>query len=436
MGFIPKQGAGGFISGNAFVKSASRGRLAFMKSGGPALGVPYVDDAAKNIIVVPASGTVTATTPACGWTVSLNGGAYAAPASVNIGTNPDQLNIVLASDVLCSDALKISYDPTSCDLAVGDVPVDEITAAPVQNRVNTPAPVIMVQPIDVEVDEPAAAVFTITASSPPGGGPIHYQWVLAGASVGGDSDTLTIDPTEMGTHYVSCTVYNDCQSVVSELVLLTVIPDYTAAVPVGEPNTIILTFNGTLGAFDPLCGWSYSINAGADTPPSSAVIAGNVLTLTIPDGVVFGDVVTVSYDPTSCNLTIDGVAVPAIVDGAVVNNSTNAPFFSGTIPDMSGQVDLAMTPYDASVHYEAGGVPTGYSLLNAPTWMSISAVGLITGTPDAIATTTGIIVRATNANGSADSNEWDFYTSAAAGIRVVSSGSTRVIPLGDTRVTK
>lgn len=82
-----------------------------------------------------------------------------------------------------------------------------------------------------------------------------------------------------------------------------------------------------------------------------------------------------------------------------------APIFSGTIGGISSAVGTPITPYDASTHFATGGVITEYSLQNAPAWMSIDDnTGVITGTPDVVASVDNVTVTGSNLKGDAVSN--------------------------------
>lgn len=172
-------------------------------------------------------------------------------------------------------------------------------------------------------------------------------------------------------------------------------------------DIIVLVASGPVTATTPACGWTYSVNGGVDTAPASASISQNVLELTMNAPAAYGDVVTISYDATGCDLAVGGVPVESDTDREVNNNIAEpvTPIFSGTIADISTPVDEAMTPYDASVHFTTGGDVATYTLQNAPTGVVIdSGTGIISGTPTVEAVTPGLTVTGTNDAGSDVSN--------------------------------
>jgi hypothetical protein len=80
------------------------------------------------------------------------------------------------------------------------------------------------------------------------------------------------------------------------------------------------------------------------------------------------------------------------------------PIFTGTIADFVLTNAVPMPTYNAAFHFNTGGAVTGWSLQNAPAWMSISTIGIISGTPNLVATTPGVTVTGTNVTGNAVSN--------------------------------
>jgi len=90
-----------------------------------------------------------------------------------------------------------------------------------------------------------------------------------------------------------------------------------------------------------------------------------------------------------------------------------APVFDGTIADIVGNVGTPITPVDVSGNYDTGGAVATYTLQNEPLWMSISAAGVITGTPDVEAVTINITVVGSNATGGAPSNPFQCDIQAA-----------------------
>ena len=127
---------------------------------------------------------------------------------------------------------------------------------------------------------------------------------------------------------------------------------------------------------------------------------------------------TTGDDATNVQVTgtnADGTAPSNTFDITVVDVVTPPVFDTlNPIPDITGNVGVAITPYDVAAGGHFTGDPvTVWQLFGAPSWMSINpSTGLITGTPDASGTTNNIRVRANNNGGSADSNFFASIVSA------------------------
>lgn len=203
------------ISGNACVKTVGN----FYDEGGAgAFGLrsAVIVDGDPSDIVLTFTGDLTATTAACGWTYSVNGGVDTAPTAAIVD---NVLTLTTVAPIVCSDTVTVSYDPTGCDLNIDGEAIEAITDQAVSNGVASPIPVITAQPSNQEVTEPTAATFTITAT-----GATSYQWYLNGSAISGEtSNSYTTPATEypQSGNY-TCRAYNDCGSVLSDVATLTV----------------------------------------------------------------------------------------------------------------------------------------------------------------------------------------------------------------------
>jgi len=115
-------------------------------------------------------------------------------------------------------------------------------------------------------------------------------------------------------------------------------------------------------------------------------------------------------DASQCGSTLDSVSlVPA---------SIAPPVFTQENPAL---VALEGSPYSAV--FFAAGVPT-YSLVGAPSWLSVTPYGAVTGTPPAGTGSFTYTVSASNADGSAQAGPFtvDVQTAAAIGGKVVDGG--------------
>ena len=83
-------------------------------------------------------------------------------------------------------------------------------------------------------------------------------------------------------------------------------PLKSADVLAGTCDEIVLTFADTPVSAIPECGWTYNLNDVGETEPTSAVIVGDTIVLTIPDCLVCGDIFTVSYDPVTTLNVVHG----------------------------------------------------------------------------------------------------------------------------------
>lgn len=80
----------------------------------------------------------------------------------------------------------------------------------------------------------------------------------------------------------------------------------------------------------------------------------------------------------------------------------NTPIWLTPIPDLQFVVDVAITPYDVSLHCLAN-IPTTYDISTLPAGLSMDTAGVISGTPTAVGGAQPIVT-ASNANGTSDSN--------------------------------
>lgn len=123
--------------------------------------------------------------------------------------------------------------------------------------------------------------------------------------------------------------------------------------------------------------------------------------------------------------TPNGFIVDVVVSiDIAVNDITNmfggaygdALILGASIPNPWNEVEnTPITPYDASAAF-IGETPIYYELVNdPPSWMVIDPLtGIITGTPDATGTTSGIKVKATNACGELSSGAFDVIVTGGA----------------------
>jgi hypothetical protein len=92
--------------------------------------------------------------------------------------------------------------------------------------------------------------------------------------------------------------------------------------------------------------------------------------------------------------------VPAAIDRAGAP-PLQPPTYVGPITLGDLTVDELMTPYDFSTHFSSGAAVDSYSISTTPSGLSFNTnTGVLSGTPDTIANTTGVTVTATNAAGS------------------------------------
>ena len=102
----------------------------------------------------------------------------------------------------------------------------------------------------------------------------------------------------------------------------------------------------------------------------------------------------------------------------IVSAALLAPVFAGTIPD---QISTVGQPFviDVNSYFTTGGAPATFTLANEPSWMTVTADGLVGGTPDAEAISSGITVTANNTSGSDTSNGFEMDAQAAGGRNVL-----------------
>ena len=88
-----------------------------------------------------------------------------------------------------------------------------------------------------------------------------------------------------------------------------------------------------------------------------------------------------------------------------------APVFIGTISDVVATQNVLITPIETAQHFIGGAVVT-YSADQLPSGLNIDGVtGIITGTP-LVVNDTAVVITATNANGSDNSNSFNISVEA------------------------
>lgn len=83
------------------------------------------------------------------------------------------------------------------------------------------------------------------------------------------------------------------------------------------------------------------------------------------------------------------------------------PVLIGTVPDFTFTVNVAISSTDLSTYFSGA---TSYSLSATPSGLSFNtSTGVLTGTPDTVGSSTGLIITATNADGDTDSNSFSIF---------------------------
>ncbi len=84
----------------------------------------------------------------------------------------------------------------------------------------------------------------------------------------------------------------------------------------------------------------------------------------------------------------------------------NPPVAAGTVGNQSYQEQSAIAPFDVSTDFTGGGLSFSLAPTSAPlpAGLTLSSAGVITGTPTTVAGAVTIVVRATNAGGTADTS--------------------------------
>lgn len=161
-------------------------------------------------------------------------------------------------------------------------------------------------------------------------------------------------------------------------------------------------------------------------------VNGNTLTYaaidTLPTGLSLASNGTMSGTPTDitadANYTIratDEYGRTTDLEAAIeITSGVAAPVAAGALADKEFTTNVAVPPYDTSVDFTGSGItyalaPTSDAL---PTGLVLSSSGVITGTPT-VAVTRNIVVRGTNAGGTADSA----FTLATVALAVTDNGN-------------
>lgn len=283
---------------------------------------------------------------------------------------------------------------------------------------------ITTQPVNTTVAEPDPAIFFVAATSGDLS-PLSYQWqVLNGnwlnLSDGGDisgatTDTLTISPTDAPDNQEKyrCIVTNAVNSQISRTATLDLLLgvvfingpvqpfDAVAGVPVirdasqfftSELPPVTYAESGTA--------WPAWINLNTNTgqvtgtPPGVANTSAHSVTATDSN----------SNTATTNTFDINVIAAPAAIS------------FSGTIPDIVAVIGTPIAPFNAGALFSGTEGPFTFTKLGSwPSWLQLdSGTGIISGTPDAEATVTGLQVRGTDQTpDTADSNTFTSDVSAA-----------------------
>ena len=184
------------------------------------------------------------------------------------------------------------------------------------------------------------------------------------------------------------------------------------------PASTIPVFTGNIASKAGNVGDVVSIdisNEWTGTPTSYTVATG-----VLPAGLTLSNAGVISGTLTTIQ-SLSGISITGTnTSGSDTSNTFSwsvaaavlAPVFTGTIANQAGtEGDLVNLDVSGLVSNS----PTSYSLNVAGTsaGLSISNVGVITGTLPAAQTITGIVVTATNSGGSDDSNAFNWVVSAA-----------------------
>ncbi len=265
----------------------------------------------------------------------------------------------------------------------------------------------------VTTDEDTPCPITLSASDPDGN-PLTYV-ILSGPSRGGISGsgpnlTYTPYPDQCGTDIFTFKVNDGTTDSATATVTIEIIPvndapvarPVTATTPQNTPAPVILTASdkdsGSL---------SYSIVSG----PANGTLSGSPPDLVYRPAQDFSGSDSFTFrasdghsfsNTASVTITVTPVTPPTPPPG----KNTAPSFVSNPI---TGSAGIENQPYDGSLAGSATDPDSGdtisYSITSGPAWLSVSAIGKLSGTPPAgSAGTHTFTVRATdNAGASAES---------------------------------
>jgi hypothetical protein len=171
--------------------------------------------------------------------------------------------------------------------------------------------------------------------------------------------------------------------------------DSIVGVPVFRDVTSFFT-----GDFTP---FTYSLTGTAW--PSWVILDPNTGIITgTPDGLLSSSGHTITGTDTDTNTAVSNTFTINVI-------AASQPIaFTGTIPDIDGFVGIAITPVDTAIFFSGTEGPFTYIKQGTwPSWADLDLnTGVISGIPDADATTSGLIVRGTDTTPDvADSNTFD-----------------------------
>lgn len=166
---------------------------------------------------------------------------------------------------------------------------------------------------------------------------------------------LSYDPAGDG---VRATNYRLPLAAVSSLqVTLPQLEITSASVDVADGESVIIGFSDIILASSPADGWIVNVNGSPVTVSGGAISDAQELTLSLSDGVIAGDVVTLDYDDAAGTVTnTNGEALEVTSDYAVVND-----YLGGvTLSDLEAIIDTAgVTPADRESYLQDFRLGTG-----------------------------------------------------------------------------
>lgn len=101
-----------------------------------------------------------------------------------------------------------------------------------------------------------------------------------------------------------------------------------------------------------------------------------------------------------------------------------APVFSGTIPDFTFLVDVAIAPRDLSVYFSSDSELTFSVVGTLPTGLELSSAGVLSGTPTETGETASLEVQASDGSLTQDSNSFSISVVAELLPQVIVTGLT------------